>query len=146
MLELVAKTETDREEKADYEAHFKLAKQIVEESAVLLKNEDRIPPLKSGSDVIFVGHMAKELRYQGAGSSHINPWKLVSVTDACPEIPFYEGCLPDGSSTECLLKEAEEAAKKTGQVVIFAGLTAAYESEGFDRENMKMPLGQIEIF
>lgn len=145
ILELVAKTETNGEETADYEEHFQLAKQIAEESAVLLKNEDRILPLKSTADVIFAGHMAKELRYQGAGSSHINPWKLVSVADACPEIPFYEGCLPDGSTTEQLLKEAEEGAKNAGQVVIFAGLTAAYESEGFDRKNMKMPPGHIEM-
>ena len=61
--------------------------------------------------------MAKEIRYQGSGSSHINPWKLVNVTDACLDVPFVEGCLSDGSTNETLLSEAEEAAKNAKKVV-----------------------------
>ena len=110
-----------------------------------MKNKDGILPLNDKTNVLFVGHMAREIRYQGSGSSHINPWKLVNVTDACPEISFVEGCLPDGSTTEKLLEEAENAAKKAKTVVIFAGLTDIYESEGFDREHMKMPAGHVAL-
>lgn len=145
VLELAAKTKSEKNEPADLEAHYELARQIAQESAVLLKNENEILPLEKEADVIFVGHMAKQIRYQGAGSSHINPWKLMNVTDACPEVKFYEGCLADGSTTEELLKEAEEAAKAAKKAVVFAGLTDIYESEGFDRENMKMPGGHVQM-
>lgn len=145
VLELAAKTTIQTKRPADLQAHYELAGQIAEESAVLLKNENRILPLENKSDVVFIGHMAKEIRYQGAGSSHINPWKLVSVTDACPEVKFYEGCLADGSTTEELLEEAENAAETAEKAVIFAGLTDIYESEGFDREHLKMPDGHVRM-
>lgn len=145
VLELIEKTKQEKAEPADMQAHFELARQVAEESAVLLKNEDGLLPLKDASDVLFVGHIAKEIRCQGSGSSHINPWKLVNVTDACPEVKFVEGCLSDGSTSEKLLVEAENAGKKAKKVVVFAGLTDIYESEGFDRENMKMPAGHVEM-
>ena len=145
VLELIAKTKQETSGTVDMQAHFELARQIAEESAVLLKNKDNILPLESENDVVFVGHMAKEIRYQGSGSSHINPWKLVNVTDTCPNVKFVEGCLPDGSTNEKLLAEAESAAKNAEKVVVFAGLTDIYESEGFDRENMKMLEGHNEM-
>jgi beta-glucosidase len=37
------------------------------------------------------------------------------------------------------IKEACEAARRAEIVVIFAGLTVLYESEGFDREHMRLP-------
>lgn len=145
VLELIAKTKRELDEPADLQAHFELSRQVAEESAVLLKNEDRVLPLKGISDVLFVGSMAKEIRYQGSGSSHINPWKLVSVMDACPDVTFVEGCCKDGSSDKKLLEEAENAAKYANKVVVFAGLTDIYESEGFDREHMRMPEGHVEL-
>ena len=129
----------------DMEAHDTLAERIAVESAVLLKNEGNILPLSKEEETVFVGAMAKEIRYQGAGSSHINPWKLTSVTDACPEVPFVQGCLSDGSTTEELLKEVRDAAAKANKVVVFAGLTPKYESEGFDRETMQMPEGHLRM-
>lgn len=128
----------------DMEAHYLLAKKAAEESAVLLKNEGLLP-LSGESKVAFIGHMAKQLRYQGAGSSHINPRKLTSVCDACPEVPFSEGCDAEGETTGELLRQAAEAAKSAEVAVVFAGLTDKYESEGFDRENMAMPEGHNRL-
>ncbi|MBR5595812.1 MAG: glycoside hydrolase family 3 C-terminal domain-containing protein [Lachnospiraceae bacterium] len=125
--------------------NFEFARKIAEESAVLLKNENHILPILNKEGTLFVGPMAKQSRYQGAGSSHINPWKLVSTVDACPEIAFVKGCHEDGSYDEKLLQEAVELAKTKETVVIFAGLTDSYESEGFDRENMKMPQGHVHM-
>lgn len=130
---------------ADMEAHYRLAKRAAEESAVLLKNDGALLPLGESGRVAFIGHMAKELRYQGAGSSHINPWKLTGVLDACPEAPFAEGCAANGSTTEELLRQAAEAARTAEAAVVFAGLTDQYESEGFDREDMKMPEGHNRL-
>ena len=67
------------------------------------------------------------------------------MTDACPHVKFVEGCNPDGSTNEILLSEAEEAAKEAKAVVVFAGLTDIYESEGFDRESMGMPPGHVTM-
>lgn len=125
--------------------HFEIARKIAEESAVLLKNEDSILPILNKETTAFIGTMAEKSRYQGAGSSHINPWKLVSTTQSCSEVAYAPGCNEDGSTNERLLKEALELAGTKEKVVIFAGLTDSYESEGFDRENMKMPEGHIRM-
>ena len=145
VLELLAKTARENAEAADMQAHYELARQVAEESAVLLKNEDGILPLQENENIVLVGHMAKEIRYQGSGSSHINPWKLVNVTDVCQNIQFEEGCFADGTTDEKLLSEAEKVAANAEKVVVFAGLTDIYESEGFDRAHMKMPEGHVKM-
>ena len=129
----------------DMEAHYQLARKIATESAVLLKNDKKLLPLSEKDSVVFVGHMAEEVRYQGAGSSHINPWKLTSVRDVCPHIPYVKGCMTDGTTNEKLLNEVKETAKNADKVVVFAGLTPIYESEGFDRETMAMPEGHNQM-
>lgn len=134
-----------RTEPVDMEAHYRLATQIAEQSGVLLRNEDAILPLSEKENIVFIGNMAQKVRYQGSGSSHINPWKLTSVTEACPQIPFVTGCFADGSTTSALLDEARLAAKQADKVVVFAGLTDVFESEGFDRDNMCMPQGHLDM-
>lgn len=130
---------------ADMDAHYALARKAAAESAVLLKNEGGILPLSETDNVVFFGDMAKNPRYQGSGSSHINPWKLVSAHNACPGVPFVQGCDAGGGTNEVLLAEAVQAAQNAKVAVVFAGLTDEYESEGFDRENMKMPEGHNRL-
>lgn len=79
---------------------------------------------------MFFGDMAKQLRYQGAGSSRINPWKLTQMGEACPEVP---------------VADCAEAAKDAKVAVVFAGLPDDYESEGFDREDMCMPADHVRL-
>ncbi|SHL58429.1 beta-glucosidase [Anaerocolumna jejuensis DSM 15929] len=125
----------------DIEGHHELARIAAEQSAVLLKNDNDILPLKSGCEIGLIGYMAKEIRYQGAGSSHINPTKLVNVTDVICNVPYEEGCDSAGNTTQELLDRAVALAERVEIPVIFAGLTEQYESEGFDRKDMKMPEG-----
>ena len=132
-------------EAVDLEKHDQLAHRIASESAVLLKNSSHVLPLSSKEKIIFVGDMAQNSRYQGAGSSHINPWKLTSVTDALPEVPFVQGCLSDGSTNDELLREIKDKCSSADKVVVFAGLTPKDESEGFDREHMDMPSGHLKM-
>lgn len=114
----------------DMQAHYDLARRAAAESAVLLKNEDHLLPLSGTEGVVFFGDMAKNLRYQGAGSSHINPWKLTQVSDACPDV---------------MIADSAEAARGAKTAVVFAGLTDEYESEGFDREDMRMPDEHVKL-
>ena len=129
----------------DYEAHHVLAKRAALEGAVLLKNEGGILPLKKDAKIAVIGAMAKSTRYQGSGSSHINPTKLSQPLDSLPDALYAPGCDDRGDTTDALLDEARTAAEQAEVAVIFAGLPDRYESEGFDRADMKMPEGQLRM-
>lgn len=125
----------------DRTAHQVTAQRIAEEGAVLLKNAESILPLESTKDVVLIGRMAAAMRYQGGGSSHINPTKLVQVRESMPEAAWVEGCDDEGNVTEESLEEVTRAAKKARTAVVFVGLTDRYESEGFDRKDLAIPTG-----
>ena len=147
VLKLVLRAAETLKEKAacDYEAHHALAKRAAIEGAVLLKNEGGILPLKQDAKIAVIGAMAKELRYQGAGSSHINPTGLSQPLDFLPGAIYASGCDDRGDTTDALLDEARAAAGQAEVAVIFAGLPDRYESEGFDRDDMKMPAGHLRM-
>ena len=126
-------------------AHHELAYRAAAKSAVLLKNEDNILPLKPGKKLCLIGKMAKEPRYQGSGSSHINPTKLQSICELWPDVPYAEGYSDAPDADPELIRKAKELASSSDITVVFAGLTDLYESEGLDRENMQMPAGQLDL-
>ena len=140
ILRLVDQTAGLTAPEIDFESHHALALTVAEQGAVLLKNEDHILPLAE-NDMVLIGHMAAAMRYQGSGSSHINPTKLVNLTDALPNVPHCAGCDAQGNVTERSLREAAEAAKTRKIAVVVVGLPESYESEAFDRDHMKLPEG-----
>ena len=125
----------------DMNKNHELARRAAEESAVLMKNNGALPIKGSAC---LIGHMAKELRYQGVGSSHINPYKLVNPLD-CMDYPFAEGCDAAGNTDEAMLAEAVKLAKSVDTPIVFAGLTDSYESEGLDRKHMRLPEGHDRL-
>lgn len=129
----------------DYGAHHTLAREAAEAGAVLLKNEDGVLPLDATAKVAVVGAMARQMRYQGAGSSHINPLRLSQPLEALPGAIYAPGCDDRGETTETLLLEAANAARGADTAVVFAGLPGHLESEGFDRADMRMPQGHIRM-
>lgn len=129
----------------DLEAHHALAAKAAGQGAVLLKNQGGVLPLGKGQKAALIGHMAREMRYQGAGSSHINPTRIVNPGDAMPDLPFVPGCDRRGDTTWALLHEAAALAKSVDVPIVFAGLPDRYESEGFDRTDMKMPEGHLRL-
>lgn len=155
LLNIIFKAVDNKKENAvfDKEEHHKLAKEVARECMVLLKNEDNILPLKKEDNIAIIGAFAKKPRYQGGGSSHINPTKLditleeirkVSGMEA--NILFAEGFnLDNDDIDEKLIAEAKEAAIKSNVAVIFAGLPDRYESEGYDRKHMRIPENQIKL-
>ena len=129
----------------DYDAHHTVARQAAEAGAVLLKNEDAILPLIADAKIAVIGAMAKQMRYQGAGSSHVNARKLDQPIDFLPGAVYAPGCDDRGDTTDDLIAKAAKTAKAADVAVVFAGLPDRYESEGFDRDNMKMPEGHIRM-
>lgn len=131
------------------EEHHELAKKIASENAVLLKNEDHILPLPQHKKIALCGSMAEILRYQGAGSSHINPTKLTSLKDALErmggKIAYYPAYEPDGTRNKEKLEKAVAGAGEAEFVIVAAGLPDSYESEGYDRTHMHMPESQNEL-
>lgn len=125
--------------------HHELARKAASHSAVLLKNEEGLLPLKQEAKVCLIGEMAKKIRYQGSGSSHINPLHLVSAADALPHLAHAAGCREDGFTSKTLLKHAAVVAKQSDIAVVFAGLPDRYETEGLDRSHMRMPKGHLRL-
>ena len=130
--------------KTDYDKHHELARKAASQGSVLLKNEDNILPLDGNEKIAVVGALAKHIRYQGAGSSRINPTKLVSFTDALTKsgktFAYADGYTLKGTGYKAsLIKQAQKVAKDADKVIAFIGLTDEYESEGFDRSHMNMP-------
>ena len=132
----------------DKEAHHALARKAAEESIVLLKNESEILPLKEGSEVVVIGDFAKVPRYQGAGSSLVNPAKepesiLNEIAGSGLKMKAYEqGYVRNRKTDKKLVDAAVNAAKTAKTVLIFAGLDEISESEGLDRTHMHMPAAQ----
>lgn len=150
ILNIVFRYEENRDKSAffDRDKDHELARKVAEETIVLLKN-DGVLPLSEQDEIAFIGKYAMKPRYQGGGSSHINSHKITSALDAVREmgnISFAMGFDDKEDKTnEKLLAEAVETAKKAKVAVVFAGLPDAFESEGFDRQHMRMPDCQNEL-
>ena len=132
-----------------YRAHADLAREAAAQSAVLLKN-DGVLPLNPDAKVAVIGAFARMPRYQGSGSSRINPkiidniWYRLEQRGVAAE--YADGCDPTtGDADERQLLEAETLAARSDVAVVVAGLPARYESEGFDRKLMVMPRGMREL-
>ena len=144
ILRLVEKSQGIPAPQIDWDTHHALALKVAEQGAVLLKNEDNILPLAE-SDMALIGYMAANLRYQGSGSSHINPTKLINISDALPCVPCCACGDKLGNVTEQELRDAVEAAKKQKIAVVVVGLPDSYESEAFDRDHMRLPEGHNKL-
>lgn len=151
ILTAIFRYEENKDPKAvwDKEADHEAAALISQECSVLLKNEDNILPLKEKDQIAFIGKYAETPRYQGGGSSHINSFKVTSALEAVKGIQgitYAQGYLDNTDEIdEQLKKEAIDAAKNAKVAVIFAGLPDSFESEGYDRKHMRMPVCQNDL-
>lgn len=130
--------------------HHALARKVAARSAVLLKNDADALPLKGDESIAVIGALAKKLRYQGSGSSHINPPKTVSLVEALEaeglKFEYADGySLRGDGRNRRLLEKAKKAAKGKDVAILAIGLTDAYESEGFDRAHMDLPRAHVEL-
>lgn len=145
ILDLVIKSTSQKDlTNVDMDAQHQLARKVAREAVVLLKNESQLLPLEKSQHVAVIGELAKKPRYQGGGSSHINPYQLDNAYD---EIALYADSLSYAQGYDLekdkvddqLIQEATDCARDAEVAVLFVGLPDRYESEGFDREHMSLP-------
>lgn len=146
VVDLIVKSKPALEKSHTYDKneHHQIAARVAEGSIQLLKNNDGILPLKSELKIAVIGEMAKLPRFQGAGSSVINPTMLSNAYDSLCKLGVNATYSRGYDKTkdeqdEKLFFEAVEAAKNADVAVVFVGLTEAFEGEGYDRVNIEMP-------
>ncbi len=137
----------------DPEAHHDLAREAAVASTVLLKNADEVLPLDLRGTIAFLGGFAREPRYQGGGSSHVNPRAMTCAYDEAQRLageaatllyaPGYD--VATGEVDPALIAEARETAAIADVAVVFIGLTDPYESEGYDRTHLDLPPNHVAL-
>jgi len=133
----------------DLKRHHAEARMIASESMVLLKN-DGILPLSKKDKVALIGGFVYDIRYQGGGSSHINPTILDQLSDIYKDyakpITLAKGFhLNKDIDDVDLIEEAVECARNADKVIYVLGLPEAFEAEGFDRDDLNIPKNQIKL-
>ncbi|HEY2273664.1 MAG TPA: glycoside hydrolase family 3 C-terminal domain-containing protein [Jatrophihabitantaceae bacterium] len=138
----------------EVDAHHELARAAARDCAVLLKNDGPALPLQPspGQTIAVIGEFARTPRFQGAGSSQVNPTRIDTALDALSagvpdgvEVAFAAGFRLDGMADDGLAGEAVELARRADAVVVFCGVPAADESEGYDRTHMRLPAEQLDL-
>ncbi|WIE70422.1 glycoside hydrolase family 3 protein [Curtobacterium sp. MCJR17_020] len=139
----------------DLAAHHELTRRAGAESAVLLTNDGVLPvALRAGLRVAVLGELARAPRYQGAGSSRVNPTRVVTAVEELTRrahaaealVEFVPGySLERGATTEEDLDAAVAAAQRADVVLLFLGLPGEYEAEGRDRTDIDLPADQLEL-
>ncbi|MDQ6423454.1 glycoside hydrolase family 3 C-terminal domain-containing protein [Paenibacillus sp. LHD-117] len=152
LLELVFATRLDNQAapSVDYEKHHAEAVEAAKRSIVLLKNDERQLPLRRDKKVAIIGDFARNPRYQGAGSSLINPAKLSNAWDVLSEsglpiVGYAQGFKRMGGPQERLRREAVALAKQADTVLLFLGLDEGSEAEGVDREHLRLRENQLDL-
>ncbi len=148
LLDLISKVRQEREpgkvwQAADFEA---VARKVALESAVLLKNEQDILPIQAGLNVAVIGAMAEKPHIQGAGSSRVNPRRMVSFMDALREEglgwAYASGYELSGKQNAQLAQEALDLCRGKDVVLFLAGLRDTEEAESYDRQHLDLPTAQ----
>lgn len=136
--------------KIDIQAHHEIAKEAARESIVLLKNENNALPLNSTEKVAIIGDFAKNPRYQGAGSSIVNPTKLDNTLELIKDfninyVGYEQGFNRYGKEKKTLFEKAIGLARNVDTVILYMGLDEVTEAEGLDRDNIKIHKNQVSL-
>ena len=133
---------------SDPDAHHALARRVAAAGTVLLTN-DGVLPLAGEGSIAVIGSFAQTPRYQGEGSSRVNPTRVDTLVDALAgptagqgEVRYAAGYdVKTGETTPALLAAAAREAQAADHAVLVVGLPERFESEGLDREHCRLPEG-----
>ncbi|QJD82840.1 glycoside hydrolase family 3 C-terminal domain-containing protein [Cohnella herbarum] len=155
VLSVIFKAADGKREGAAYDpnAHHRLAREVARESMVLLKNEGELLPLPKTGKIALIGEMAVRPRYQGGGSSHVNPTRMDDLREQLllsagggVEIVYSQGYeLDRDDEVEELSAEAVRVAEEADVAIVVLGLPERFESEGFDRSHLRLPDNQSRL-
>lgn len=152
----------------DADKNHDFARKAAAQCMVLLKNEDDLLPLEKQKSLAIIGGFADCPRYQGGGSSHVNPARLDNPVEEIRKIAETKGIAVDYSEgypvdvlnerysarkfesvsdvpDQNMIDEACRSAAKAEAAIIFTGLPEPYESEGFDRRHISIPAGHEKL-
>ncbi|GIJ44347.1 glycosyl hydrolase [Virgisporangium aliadipatigenens] len=141
---LVRRSSTEPAPTADLDRHHALARRAAAAGTVLLRNDDGLLPLPPGTKLAVIGAFAREPRYQGAGSSRMNPPRVDDALSALREefdVVYAEGYErhTDTAPDPRLLAKARAAARDCDVALVFVGLPETAETEGVDRAHLRLP-------
>ncbi|MGN0806285.1 MAG: glycoside hydrolase family 3 C-terminal domain-containing protein [Candidatus Coproplasma sp.] len=147
--EFAVKSQKIKAKEVDYSAHNDFAREVAEQSMVLLKNDNALP-LKSGERVALFGDFAKNPRYQGAGSSKVNPTSLDNILGAIRSsdlefIGYSQGFKREGKGGKALINKAVKLAQRANTLIVCLGLDERDESEGIDRKTLAINPVQVRL-
>lgn len=131
------------------EAHT-LAVAAAERSITLLSNDGTLPLADRGVRVAVIGAFADQPRYQGAGSSLVNPTRLDRPLEALAAVGldivgFTPGFRRRGATNRRLLGRARALARRAEVVLLYLGLDESAEAEGVDRAHLRLADGQLRL-
>ncbi len=142
LLDLYESTKIDDNAPTDFDVyeHNRFAKKCAEESIVLLENNG-ILPLPKNEKIALIGDFAENPRYQGAGSSIVNPTVLSRYVDrllgdpakSAPKNKEYDPGIVGGGKKEIKVVETY-----VEELVGYDLNVVGYEP-GFDRYGKKDP-------
>ena len=149
-IELYLKTSKEKQNDFNLEKCLAVAKKINDESIVLLKNECKILPISKKSSIALIGDFAKNPRIQGGGSSSINAINVTNLYDEFKKenlnFEYARGYIEEKlKPNNKLINEAKRISKNKDVVILMLGIPKIVESEGYDRENMKLPESQLKL-
>ncbi len=145
--------------------HQKVALNVAEEGIVLLKNNNILPLKKDAlKSIAVIGDNAVRLQAEGGGSAQvlayyeITPLKGLRNVYApdTQKVSFSQGYVvkKDGTADPQLIAEAVKAASEAEVAIVIGGFVhgytnewndKAFDSEGADKKDIKLPFGQDEL-
>ncbi len=159
VVELSIRAAAHRDDGATFDrsVHHALARRAAAAGTVLLSNDGTLPldpdALGPVATVALIGAFANTPRYQGAGSSQVEPTQLDDLRSSLTthigdqaHLEYVPGYDPvSGATTDQLVTDAIRAAEGAEVAIVVAGLPGRYESEGFDRAHLDLPDGHTRV-
>ncbi|MCP4755855.1 MAG: glycosyl hydrolase [Proteobacteria bacterium] len=140
--------------KVDFKKNHEVARKVAAESAVLLKNQEKILPLDADAigSIAVIGEMAKKPYYCGGGSSILNPAvedipldEIKMQVKSGTKVTYAAGYDQKDNDSPALIKEAVAAAKTAEVAIVFARLGHDVETEGYDRTHLSLSGQQLKL-